>query len=103
MLILLGVLVTGCATAQHSQPDKMASAPRYSDAVASALVFDPPISEGIEHPELARGPRAPAAFFGYQDSTSEVYVSATDDLQSDQWNNTYTKESVSVKSGVRYR
>jgi hypothetical protein len=103
MLILISVFATGCVTAQSSQPDTKPSVPQYTEAASSALAFDPPIAEGAVHPEFARGPRASSAFFGYQESTSESYISATDDLQGNQWGDIYTKESISVKSGVRYR
>ena len=103
MLIVLSVLVTGCATVQQDQPDSMPVAAHYTEAASSALVFDPPIAEGALHPELARGPRAPSAFLGYQELTSETYISATDDFQSNQFGDILTKESISVKSGVRYR
>jgi hypothetical protein len=79
--------------------------PQYEEAVAAALAFDPPIAEGAVHPELARGPRAASAVFGYQQSTTEIYATSSDDLQfqSTPWGDFYIKDSVTVKSGVNYR
>jgi len=102
-MILICVLVAGCATVQHKGPLAQSETPDYADASAAALAFDPPITEGAFHPEFARGPRAPAAFFGYTESTVEFYSSATDDLRGNEFGDLYTQEAISVKSSIRYR
>jgi hypothetical protein len=75
----------------------------YREASSAALVFDTPITEGQYHPELARAPRENAAYLGYQDTTVESYITATDDLQGGPWGDAYVKESITVKSGSRVR
>jgi len=102
-LILICVLAAGCATVPQQQAPESTATPAYTEAAASALAFDPPIAGGAVLPELARGPRAPSAFFGYTESTVELYTSATDDLRSNQFGDVYTQEAFSVKSGIRYR
>jgi hypothetical protein len=101
-LLITCLIAGGCATAPRP---RTASLPpgEYIEASASALAFEPPIAEGAPHPELARGPRAPAAFFGFQESTAEYYTSATANLQTTDFGDSYIQESISVKSGVRYR
>lgn len=102
-LLFLCLAATGCATAPRPAASPVAEQARYSEAAASALAFDPPIAAGAVHPEFARGPRAPGAFFGYTQSTTEVYTSATDDLQTNLWGDVFTHESLSVKSTVNTR
>lgn len=101
-LLLVCLLAEGCAAAPRP---RTASLPpgEYIEASASALAFEPPIAEGAPHPELARAPRAPSAFFGFQESTAEYYTTATDNLQTTDFGDSYIQESITVKSGVRYR
>lgn len=95
--------MVGCAAAPKPQPVALQH-PAYDEVASSALAFDPPIAEGALHPELARGPREPSVAFGFQQSTTEVYVTATDDYQQYRmWGGFYTKESVSVKSSINSR
>ena len=101
-LLALCLFATGCAASHHPAASQPAS-PQYSEASASALAFDPPIAEGAVHPELARGPRARSAIFGYQQSTIEIYSSATDDQQNNQWGDLYVRDAVTVKSTVNVR
>jgi len=102
-LIFIGLFATGCATVSHPQPIESSADHLYTEATASALVFDAPIAQGEVHPELAREPRAASAFFGYTESTVEFYTSATDDMKNNQFGDVYTQEATSVKSTVRYR
>lgn len=55
------------------------------------------------HPELARGPREPAAFMGYDDATVESYTTVTDNLETSPCGDAYGRESITVKSGTRTR
>lgn len=75
----------------------------YTDAAASALPFDPTLDGGLPHPELARATRGPAAFLGFDQGTTESYVRATDDLQTNDFGDFYAQESISVRSGTRIR
>jgi len=80
----------------------MAQPARYTEAPASALVFEPTLASGVSHPELARAPRQPTAFLGFDEPTSEYYFSATDDSQSNDFGDSYVRQSFSIKTGVRY-
>lgn len=55
------------------------------------------------HPELARGPREPAAVTGYEDATIESYTTVTDNLETSPYGDAYGRESITVKSGSRTR
>jgi hypothetical protein len=96
------MMSAGCMSTPGGAP--AAAAPRgpYMEASASALAFEPPIAMGVAHPELARAPRQNSAFYGYQEQSTEYYVTAFADSQSD-WGDTYQRDAVSVRSGVRYR
>lgn len=91
------------ATRGPAVADKPAPPVQYVEASASALAFDPPLDMGVPHPEFARGPRQPSAFLGFDESTSELYIRATNDLQTNDFGDLYTQQSISVKSGTRYR
>ena len=101
MVLVIAILCCGCAAsrARHATP----STPQYLEAGASALAFDPPIAIGTANPELARAGRGPSAFLGFDEPTTELYYTATDDLQTNDWGNFYTQESFSVRSGYRTR
>lgn len=49
--------------------------------VASALVFDPPVTLGEPPLYLSRAGREPAAFFGYEEGYLEYYRLTVDDRQ----------------------
>jgi hypothetical protein len=55
--------------------------PAYRAATASALVFDPPVTTTEPPIELARAPRQPGAFFGYDEGSIEYYRLYVDDQQ----------------------
>ena len=79
-------------------------AARYRPVAASALAFDPPVGPGYPLLGLDRDARAPGAFIGYQDSTTETFASGLADVQSDDPSqNVFYRWSSSVKEGVRYR
>ena len=99
----VGFLATGCATARPpAVAEKPAPPPQYVEASASALAFDPPIDMGVPHPELARAPRQPSVFMGFDEATTELYIRATNDLQTNDFGDFYTQQAVTVKSGTRY-
>jgi hypothetical protein len=100
--LLIALLATGCV-ASHPAATAVAPEPRYDDATAAALAFDPPMTANEFHPELARGPRENSAVLGYEDSTVESYTTVSDNLESSPFGDAYAKESVTVKSGTRSR
>lgn len=102
-LLLIGILAMGCAASRRPAATAVAPGPRYDDATAAALAFDPPMTANSVHPELARGPREPAAVMGYDEATTESYTTVTDNLESSPFGDAYGKESVTVRSGTRTR
>ena len=68
------------------------------------MAFDTRVAPPYPLLGLAREPREIGAFAGFQDSVTEYFVVATDDYQSNNpWNNSYDRESISVKVGTRTR
>jgi hypothetical protein len=102
LLLSVGLLATGCVTARPPAVAEKPAPPQYVEASASALAFDPPLDMGVPHPELARAPRQPSVFLGFDESTTELYIRATNDLQTNDFGDFYTQQSFSVKSGTRY-
>lgn len=106
-LIIAGILITGCV-ASHPQEARQDSTTipasyGYEPAIASALVFPSPIQSPYPLEGLAREPRQPSAFFGYDQQISETYVIVSDDSQGDcGWGggDGYQRESVSAKVGT---
>lgn len=101
--MLISAIATGCASTSHLASPVANCEPRYDDATAAALAFDPPMTANSVHPELARGPRQAAAVIGYDEATIESYSTVTDNLESSPFGDAYGKESVTVKSGTRTR
>ena len=86
----------GCAGRQ------VARQPVYEEAPSSALAFDLPMDRGMPHPELARAGRGPSAFLGFDQPTSEFFITATDSI-STELGDFHTQESVVIRSGGRVR
>ncbi len=106
-LIIAGFLLTGCAATRPQEarqdPTTIHAAYDYEPAVASALVFPSPIQPPFPLEGLAREPRRPSAFFGYDQQISETYVIVSDDSQGDGgWGggDGYQRESFSAKVGT---
>jgi len=108
-LILASLLTAGCAVnrpatvTQQSAP-RVAAAPAYQPASASALVFDSPVVPPFPLPGLDREAREPSAFFGYDQSVTETYFIFTDDDQSGfSCQDAYDREAVSARFGTLSR
>lgn len=102
--LLSATLLGGCTASRGpAVAEKPALPPQYVEASASALAFDPPLDIGVPHPELARAPREPSAFLGFDEATTELYIRATNNLQTNDFGDLYTQQSLSIKSGTRYR
>jgi len=103
LAVIIPLLAGGCAAVHRPEARNTPPVPRqYLEASASALAFDPPIDEGAVHPEFARAPRQPSAFLGFDEPSSEFYLRATSDLQTNDFGDFYAQQSLSVKSGTRY-
>jgi len=104
-LIISTLLLTGCAASAPQENGKTSALPKnYDSSEASALAFDAPVGPAYPLLGLAREPREIGAFAGFQDSVTEFFAVSTDDYQSSNpWNNSYDRESISVKVGTRTR
>ena len=95
-------LICGCA-AKHTATMQQ-SRPQTADLpAAAALVFTPPIA--ADHPivYVPRDMREPAIFVGFEEpSTTFLYI-RTDDRQSDDYTDRYTRRATIEKIGVSYR
>jgi hypothetical protein len=110
--ILLSVftVVGGCAS-KPAQPVATAQpAHIYDDAVAAALVYDPPVVADSPRLEVSREGRAPAAYAGFEDITTTYYYLRVDDRQlnygsgSGQHNNDrFERQAITERVGVSYR
>jgi hypothetical protein len=98
--ILLIALASGCA----SQKPAPAPAVRfYESRSAGSLVFDPPVTSGLEPLELARQDRNPEAFAGFDDTTATFFWVRTDDRFTDDRSGRFERRAVLTKVGVSYR
>ena len=82
IIILASVLLTGCAAHQEAvSTDQQLDQRTYAPGAAAALAFDPPVLAGSPRVDLSRDDRQPAAFAGYQDTTTTFYFVNWDDKQ----------------------
>ena len=101
--------VGGCGTARHSPQVDSADATAclasaYEPAVASALVFDPPLAAHDAPLDLARADRRPSAFLGYEEMIAEYfYVRIVDRQTEDSRDDRYERRAISERVGVLYR
>lgn len=78
-------------------------------ATAAALVVDPPVLAGNPVVDLSREDRGPAAFAGFEDSTTTFYYLGIDDWYSDDngrrdgQNEDFQRHAVSETFGVIHR
>jgi hypothetical protein len=86
-------LLAGCVSQtssvsrqQQTLPDHGYSARVYTSAPAAALAFDPPAIAGMPRLDLSREDRGPAAFVGFEDSSTTYFYLRTDDWYSDNSN-----------------
>ena len=115
--ILLGALTTvGCASKQPTVTVNSLAAPEpariYDDAVAAALVYDPPLVANSPRIEISREGRAPAAFAGFEEITTTFYYLRVDDRQlnyggsgssSGHNNDRFERQAITERVGVSYR
>ncbi|HZZ41393.1 MAG TPA: hypothetical protein VFE58_00515 [Tepidisphaeraceae bacterium] len=101
-ILLLSTLI-GCAS-QHpaSTAQTPALTPTYAYP-ASALVFDPPIAYNVPALDLSRNDRGPSAFAGFQQSTTSLTYTFTDDHQSTDFHNSYDRYSYISQIGTSVR
>jgi hypothetical protein len=115
--ILLSALTTvGCAS-KPAHPAATAApelARIYDDAVAAALVYDPPVVANSPRIEISREGRAPAAFAGFEEITTTFYYLRVDDRQLNYGgggasggqhinNDRFERQAITERVGVSYR
>jgi hypothetical protein len=98
--LLTPLLLTLAACAGQSAP----VAPRYSEAPAVALAFDPPILAGQPIHDFPRDIRRPSAFVGYDEVATTTVDIFTDDRQSsDPAEDRFLRESYTEKVAISTR
>jgi hypothetical protein len=106
-IIVAGLLMAGgCATQSGPAAPSVVPQPLvgdYQEAASSALVFDPPIAAFERPVELARGPRQPSAFMGYEEPSATYYDIQTFDHQANDGTAYYQRDTIMDKVGVSYR
>lgn len=130
-ILLLVVVGSGCATSRRTPAAESADVRAVgtsagdddqavpASAVTSALVFRAPIAVNDPPIDLARGPRQPAAFVGFEEPITEYYHVLTIDRQVSgyglPWGNgsgrgwsggfgdRYEREAVTEKVGILHR
>jgi hypothetical protein len=100
------LFMLGCAASPRGQADRSRTEPDFDAAQAAALVFDPPVIAHSPPLELARAPREPSAFLGFDGPIVEYHWLLTDDRQSSGvWGrqDRYEREFISERMGIRVR
>ena len=103
-------MAVGCAS-QSAQPvASVAPAPTteplYDDAVAAALVYDPPVVVSSPRIDVSREGRAPTAYAGFEEITTTFYYLRIDDRQlttGGMNNDRYERQAITQRVGVSYR
>jgi hypothetical protein len=104
--ILLAVLTVGCAS-KPTPPSVVAPpAPDFDDAVAAALVYDPPDTTTAPRVEVSREGRNPTAYAGFEELTTTYYYLRIDDHQQNFGgihNDRFERQAITQRVGVSYR
>jgi len=82
-LAALILALGGCASQPQAVSQPQQPAHRYAPATAGALALDPPVLAGSPRLDLSRDDRGPAAFAGFEDSSTTFYSLEVDDWYSD--------------------
>jgi hypothetical protein len=101
LLILAGILMTGCA-AQPPVVTPVTMVPGEQFACA-ALAFDAPIT--LDEPAInpSRSNRGAAAFVGFEDNTISYYDIISDNRQTTDFSDRFVRESVTEHIGSTRR
>jgi hypothetical protein len=101
MLILLAGL-SGCAAGRPASMAKPVCL-SYAQSPSAALVFDPPASLYAPRLDLSREGRQPAAFVGFDETTTTSFYTRSDDQQNPNGSNRLFRQAISEKTGISYR
>jgi hypothetical protein len=77
------LVLGGCAVQPKAVSSRQRPGDGYSLATAGALALDPPVLAGAPRLDLSRDDRGPAAFAGFEDSSTTFYYLRVDDWYSD--------------------
>jgi hypothetical protein len=107
-VVILGILVGGCASKPSQVVVTPPAAPIYDDAVAAALVYSPPVTADGPRLDLSREGRDQAAFAGFEDVIQTFYYLRMDDYQASYGrhsfnNDQFQREAITERVGVSYR
>jgi hypothetical protein len=104
---LLGFMGIGCASKQAQPPVAIAPpAPIYDQAVAAALIFDPPVLANSPQINFSREGRAQTAYAGYEELTTTFYYLLVDDRQQSfggSKHDRFERQAITQRVGVSYR
>jgi hypothetical protein len=82
--VTLGLMIctlAGCASQPAPAIATTAAQPIYDDAIAAALVYDPPVIANSPHTDFSREGRAQAAYGGFEELITTYYYLRVDDRQ----------------------
>jgi hypothetical protein len=104
--ILLAV-ISGCASKPAPPVAAAPAAPLYDDAIAAALVYDPPVVANSPRIDISREGRAPSAYAGFEEMTTTFYYLRIDDHQQtfggSHNNDRFERQAITQRVGVSYR
>jgi len=103
--VAASAIFSGCAAQPPVQTSQASvTARQFSPEPATALAFDPPMSSQVSPQLLARDPREPSAFAGFEQTQVEYYDQSTsDDQYIDDATQEYERQNTSERIGVTYR
>jgi hypothetical protein len=99
--LLVAGMMTGCAAQQPTMPAVTIAS--NVDVASAALVFDAPITLDQEPIELPRDIRGPAAFAGYQSTSTSYYDVFSYNRQSTGRGNFFYRDAVTEQVGTSER
>ena len=112
-VILLSIItVVGGGCASRAVPPVATAQPAhvYDDAVAAALVYDPPVVADSPRLDVSREGRQPSAYAGFEDITTTYYYLRVDDRQLNYGggsgshnNDRFERQAITERVGVSYR
>jgi hypothetical protein len=111
--LLLLLLAAGCASNRAPQvvaqatPELPYNPAVYDDAVAAALVYDPPVVVDAPRVDVSREGRSASAYAGFEELTTTYYYLRIDDRQLDygggSHHDRFEREAITQRVGVSYR
>jgi hypothetical protein len=104
LLLLAGLLLTGCATEQPAmQAGNMPQVTGSGGTAASALAFDAPITLYAPYVDISRDDRGTVAVVGYEEGGTSYYDIVTDNRQTTDGSDQFVRESLTERVGVTHR